>query len=243
MLQRILPIFMIIVLLSACKKNDHDENKKIEPFDFLSSQTYESLTIDLVYIVGSEPNGTAIANLKAFLQERLNKPGGIKIIQHGIPSPAYTTYSIDDIKNLEEEHRKYYPKSNELAAFVFYADEDYSESGEGGKVLGVQYGPSSVAIFKSAIEEFSGGLTEVSEEKLETTILNHEFGHLMGLVNVGTEPVSDHEDGGHPGHCDNTDCLMYYAAEGSSFAELLLGEDIPALDEQCIQDLQANGGK
>lgn len=240
---RIVGILALTLVLISCKKKNIKENETIVPFDFLSGQTYKSLTIDLVFVEGFGPNSTAIANLEVFLEQRLNKPEGISIIQRGIASPEEETYSVQEIEAIEKDKRKNYTKKEELAAFIFYADADYEESGEDSKVLGIKYGPSSVALFKSSIDQFSGGIGQVSEVKLETTVLKHEFGHLMGLVNIGTDLVNTHEDSDHSGHCDNPDCLMYYATENSSFAELLLGEDIPDLDEQCIQDLQANGGK
>ena len=83
-----------------------------------------------------------------------------------------------------------------------------------------------------------------SLEVLETTVVNHEFGHLLGLVNAGSPLQSDHQDTEHGKHCTEQDCLMYYTAEtGEGIINMLSGGSVPSLDAQCIADLQANGGK
>lgn len=33
----------------------------------------------------------------------------------------------------------------------------------------------------------------ISDADVESSTLNHEFGHLFGLVNLGTDPVNEHE--------------------------------------------------
>ena len=82
-----------------------------------------------------------------------------------------------------------------------------------------------------------------STAKLESTVLQHEFAHILGLVNNGTPLVDNHHDDEHEGHCDNQDCLMYYLAETSDIAANLFGISAPTLDANCRADLQANGGK
>lgn len=66
---------------------------------------------------------------------------------------------------------------------------------------------------------------------------------MPGLVNKGTALTSLHQDGVHGKHCSNSGCLMYYEAETSDIINNLLGDPIPSLDQNCINDLKANGGK
>lgn len=72
-------------------------------------------------------------------------------------------------------------------------------------------------LFGSQIEKNSGGIRRPSKSNLETTVVLHEMGHLLGLVNVGSEMVEPHEDESYDHHCDNEDCLMYWAIETNSF--------------------------
>ena len=56
--------------------------------------------------------------------------------------------------------------------------------------------------------------------------------------------VTNHEDTEHPKHCNNEDCLMFWATESSQGVDNMLNmTSAPELDSQCIADLQANGGK
>ena len=78
---------------------------------------------------------------------------------------------------------------------------------------------------------------------METTVILHEFGHILGLTNFGAPQQSPHEDSANPKHCDVETCLMYYAATSGPSLMNNSGGTVPQLDAQCIADLQANGGK
>lgn len=241
----LLLILPIIFLFSACQKFNPDKEAYITPRDFLSAEDYNRLEIDLVYVEGYAPNEDALNELESFLTTRLNKPNGITIYKTEIKEPANFTYSVNDIEQIEEKERSRSSDKEEglLTAFVFYANKEYSENSGQYKTLGVHYAPTSMALFKSTIDDFSGGIGQPSTFKLEATVLMHEFGHALGLVNTGTPMTQDHEDASHRGHCDNDNCLMHHTVESSAFADILFGEQIPTLDDQCVQDLQANGGK
>ncbi len=88
-----------------------------------------------------------------------------------------------------------------------------------------------------------GGLAQPSRAAAETAVINHEFGHLLGLVNNGTPMIGDHQDEPHGKHCDNSKCLMYYAAETSDLLANLLTGAVPGLCVNCENDLKGNGGK
>lgn len=241
-------ILAIILFLGAaqmgCKKEGEINVDRITPKDFLDNRQFNTLLIEVKYVEGFKPDEEALNNLKTFLEARLNKPGGIIIEKGSVASPGGFTYSAADLENIEDEVRTNYPQEKTITAFLFYADKGYAGDSEDTKILGVAYGTTSMAIFKESIDEFSGGLTQPSETLLETTVLQHEFGHVLGLVNNGAETQSDHEDQAHRGHCDNPDCLMYYAVETSDFIENLLSSgNVPVLDEQCLKDLRAQGGK
>ena len=82
-----------------------------------------------------------------------------------------------------------------------------------------------------------------SRELVESSVIQYEIGHILGLVNTGTEMVEDHQDEENGHHCTDDDCLMYYAIESADMISNILGGSIPDLDEKCKQDLRANGGK
>lgn len=74
-------------------------------------------------------------------------------------------------------------------------------------------------------------------------MLEHEVGHLLGLVDLGSPMQTNHKDVAHGNHCNNSGCLMYYTSETTDILGFLLTGAIPTLDANCIADLKANGGK
>jgi len=237
------------VLFTRCGEDDSSvdnppEDIVVIPNDFLSENTYNQLTVEVVCVQGYEPTTDAVNNLKTFLESRLYKSGGITITTSSIASPGKTVYSLDDVKKMEQDYRTMYPQGSHLAAWFFFADADYSDNEENSKVLGITYSPTSIVIFGKTTDEFSGDRGQPTETVLETTVMEHEFGHVLGLVNNGTSMVEYHQDGPNGRHCNNTDCLMYYAAEHSGpLLNFLSGGVIPVLDDKCLNDLRNNGGK
>lgn len=212
--------------------------------ELLAADPFDSLRVAIHYVSGLKPTANTISNFESFLEDRLHKPGGITITLEEIASPGQSTYSITDILALEDQMRTAYNKAGEVAVFGLYIDGEYSENTENGSVLGVAYRNTSFVIFEETIQSFSGRPLAPSTTVLETTVLNHEFGHLLGLVNAGTPLKSDHQDVSHGRHCTVEDCLMYWTAEtGEGLLNMISGGAIPTLDSQCLSDLEANGGK
>ena len=239
-------LFIILASLFACKKNKaggaQNNNSAVgnSANALLSDDYYTSLIIEILYMPGFQPNQSSIANLESFLTTYVNKPQGVQIVLKQIPSTGQTSYSTNDINNLEEQHRSQYNDDHKIAVSLLMVDGSYSSN---ANVLGIAYKNTSLALFAKTIHENSGGITQPTRTKLETTVMNHEFGHILGLVNVGSPMVDHHEDNQHSKHCADENCLMYYAAETTEIASFLIGNDIPGLDINCENDLTANGGK
>jgi hypothetical protein len=230
-------VFLLIFSVAGCKKDKRDFLFPIKPHDFLSAAKYEKLTLDIVYVEGYQPTEQSVANLEDFLGKRLNKPGGINVVYKSIPATGKSYFTIDDLRDIEKKNRSDYSKHNTLVTFIFFGDAPYSD----GNVLGIAYGNSSMGIFEKTINNYSGGIAQPSRTVLETIVEEHEFGHLMGLVDNGTDMVTNHVANGK--HCNNQDCLMYYATETTDLTANITGGNIPELDANCIADLRKNGGK
>jgi predicted Zn-dependent protease len=179
-----------------------------------------------------------ITNLTNFLNAHLNKPGGITITQKEVSSFAADTVSLQQVADYEMKNRTSYTSGNTVAAYILLSDANYSTQ----SVLGIAYLNTSIVLFERNILAHSGGFGEASREKVESGVTEHEFGHLLGLVNLGTPMTVPHEDNAHVHHCTNTDCLMYYETEIYGLPNRL-NDVVPSLDENCVNDLIANGGK
>lgn len=239
----------LTLLFLGCKKEHEDTDPLAQSNElstgasansFLSDAFYNRLTVEVLYMPGYAPTENAVNNLRSFLIDHLNKPMGIDVLTREIPSYNQQNYSVNDITTIEAEQRERYNANQTIAASLIILDGSFSDNGQ---VLGVAYKNTSMALFGKTIADNSGGLSQPTRVKLESTVMNHEFGHLLGLVNLGSNMVDNHEDVDHSKHCEDDNCLMYYAAETTEIASFLIGNSIPDLDQNCRNDLIANGGK
>ena len=223
----------------------HTQNPGLSANDFLSDESFTKLEVEIDYMPGVAPDEDALTNLKSFLELRLNKTSVSLMEPTQIPSLDQSTYTANDIRELEGQYRDHFTQEDDgtLRAYMIIVDGSY----EDGSVLGIAYYNTSAAFFGGTYEQVSGpALNQPSRSLTESVSFRHEFGHLFGLVNIsgsGTDMQADHQDDEHGNHCTNDSCLMYYAMENSGLFDRFLGEEIPSLDENCVADLQANGGK
>lgn len=251
-MKRIMLLLMVIaVAFASCRK---DSNRRIRKFhrqtvgesagDILSNQKYDKLTLQIIFMTGYRPTEEALMNLKEMLSERCNKPDGISIVFKEIGALGKSSYTLSDIKDLEDEHRSEFTWKKNLAITILFLDGPSADDQGNAVVLGEAYYNTSLAIFEKTVHNFSDQLNEPERYRLEALILNHEMGHLFGLVNLGTPMQSNHEDGSYPGHCNNENCLMFWEAEtGNAIFNLVGNTPIHEFDANCIADLQHNGGK
>ncbi|WP_308990506.1 membrane metalloprotease [Mariniflexile litorale] len=255
-MKKIITLLVILGFLVSCSKEDTTEvnNSNIKlanqkgtgssSNDLLSDTTFKSMVIELVYVEGFEPSQNSISNFVNFLNSRTFKPNGITVEKRAIPSPGNAPYSNQEIIDIEDANRSKYNTSNQVAVWAFFADGESENNTNSGIVLGTAYRNTSFVIYEATIQDLSNSAFEPNRTVLETTVITHELGHILGLTNLGTTMVNNHEDTEHAKHCNIESCLMYWAAEsGSDLSNLMGSNTAPQLDAQCIADLQANGGK
>lgn len=203
--------------------------------DLLKASPFRSLRVDIQYMNGYAPDNQALSQLQQFLATYLAKPGGIRISSTAIGDQSQGTYTDTEIRNLEHLYRQTYSSDSVLDVYILYVDGSYSTNA----VLGLAYQNTSICMMGQTIQAHSGGINQVSRSVLEATVLEHEFGHLLGLVNLGAPMQTPHEDAAHPHHCTNQQCLMYYAVETTSLGGILGTGSVPSLDADCQNDLKA----
>lgn len=211
--------------------------------DFLSESKHQSLLIEVNYVEGLNPNAQSLLNLKQFLQNRLNKSGGITILQRQISSQSGSPFTLDEISGIENAVRTEYNEPGILKLHILFINGNYSKDTSTGRILGVAYKNTSCVIFENSLQDLSNAINEPNRIDLETTVLSHEICHLLGLVNLGSPMQSNHLDSAHDKHCTNSSCLMYWEIENNGVVNMMVGGNVPQLDANCIADLQNNGGK
>lgn len=238
----------LLLFVSSCSKDDDEKTKSpleinynVNPNQFLSADKYNQLIVEVQYVPGMQPNASTLTRLQTLLGNRLNKPNGISIVQKEIASPGKAKYTLEDIVSIEKSMRTQNTGGQTITAYIVFMDGAYVDDKTDIKTLGVAYYPSSIVMFENTIKGLSGHIGQPSTLNLESTVSQHEFGHLLGLVNNGTPLQSLHQDEPNGKHCNNQNCLMYYEAETSS--GIGRAGTVPQLDGACLADLKANGGK
>ena len=211
--------------------------------ELLSDDFFTSLRVEIGYVEGFRPTQESIDRLIPFLEERLNKPDGITLKETVVVSEETGPYDINEIVAIEDASRTVYNNGDELGVWLFFSDQN-SESDMGNSVvLGSAYRNTSMVIFeKTFIDLANNSVTPINRTQIETSTMRHEFGHVFGLVNIGTPLTSDHEDPDNIRHCTVEECLMYFQTVTNVFNNSNV-DTLPVFDPLCIADLQANGGK
>ena len=226
--------------------NENLENKQplgTSANQLLSSDEFTSLRVEIAYPDGFRPTQTTIDLIDEFLEERLNKPDGVTIVENLIEDPSQTPpYDINEIVAIEDEFRTVFNNGDEIGVWMFFSGEESASNGGGSVVLGTAYRNTSVVIYeRTFIELANNSQVPINRSLIETSTLRHEFGHILGLVNIGTPLTSNHEDENNPAHCNVVGCLMFFETVSNVFNNSDFSS-IPDFDPLCIADLQANGG-
>ena len=201
---------------------------------FLTADTFSRLLVEVQYMSGYRPTDSALDQLKVFLQEHLDKTEIIVLEPVEIPSGNRDRYSANDIRQIENGHREHFSEGNTLASYNLFVDAEHTTD----NVLGIAYYNTSNAYFGKRIHDVSGTPPlSPSRGSVEATVLRHEYGHLMGLVNNGTDMHEDHQENGP--HCSEESCVMYFAMNRSSFFENIFDGSTPGLCAYCTADIQA----
>ncbi|MEM9647755.1 MAG: hypothetical protein AAF969_04685, partial [Bacteroidota bacterium] len=219
--------------------------------DFLSNANFDRLVFEIAHVEGFRPTATTIANFENFIRETTFKTN-IEFVFLSLPSPDEDDLTTQEVADLEEENRTVYNDGTTLATYIYFADAPSSgdDLDEGLVTLGAVYRNTSMVIYESTIRDLASRSNTITITDVESATLNHEFGHLLGLVDLGTDEVNPHEDPEAENHCVVDGCLMRAQIEfGGPMMKLLESNAakgaavVPVLDAECMLDLQANGGR
>jgi hypothetical protein len=196
------------------------------PKDFLSSKTYTKWVIEVDVAPGMEPPSGVLDLARQRMESLANKPAGVEVRQGSLPSRG-GTWTDKDILDFSDAHRDVDTSGKTAALHVMFLDGQYAKTG----VLGVTYtakdGSSSgpVAIFAQSIKGGCGALCLSGTAPAFRTVLVHELGHAVGLVDNGIPMAQPHEAAtcnGEPdrGHSSNPNSVMRCDAETSGILNL-----------------------
>ncbi|HWG90651.1 MAG TPA: hypothetical protein VNZ52_07355 [Candidatus Thermoplasmatota archaeon] len=232
-------IILLVVLgltasaLAGCINPFSDEGKNLRSGPgsdarlYIRSDPHPKLHVVIDYVPGYAPNDDAVNVLLATMREVLDKTE-VTLSKHGdLPKRGDThVYTVADLNALEREYREDYHKGDTAVMHFMYLDGKLQTESKNGCVLGAAYHGSSIVMFKNCIRtsvEQNEGLLGPKDKALETiierSVLVHEMGHLLGLVDNGIPMQRDHlsRDPNHtPHHSTNQNSVMYWAVESSA---------------------------
>lgn len=244
--------------------------------DILSNDKFTKMKIEIAYVVGFKPTNEAMDEFVDFLKVNTLKEN-IELVFTELPSPDEETLTIDEIADLEEKNRTVYTVGNTLGVYIYFSDapsdDDDDEDDDGAITLGAVYRNTTMIVHQSSVRRIGSRSLSISIADVEIATINHEFGHLFGLVNLGTPQVNNHQDPDAANHCNVEGCLMRAKLQfgrssgkstsltskkglksscsinGGSILSLLESNSAKGfslavpLDSECILDLKANGGR
>lgn len=217
----VLVLFLVIILGCSKNSNDDDGNPKFvdksanllssgdSAMDFLSNDSFDKVLIEIAYVTGFQPTQIAINSLAVFLKQRTFKEN-IEIVYTELDSPNEESLTLDEIADLENDNRTIYNNGKTLAIYIYFADapSDENNDEEDLVTLGAVYHNTSMIIHEVTVRKLASKSILITNADVETATLNHEFGHLFGLVDLGTSMVNDHQDSEAKNHCNVQGCLM-----------------------------------
>ena len=201
----------------------------------LDSSKYTEIVIEVDYEEGYQPKSSSTDLLKQRLEQVCDKPDGVTITFTETIFGNQGSWTSDDVRYHAWENKENQPQtSSTLHWQVLFPSGTYSDD----SVLGVAVDASTVAIFGDSVEEAKGPFFgRPSAEEVENSVLVHEFGHLLGLVNIVYQSLVEHEDPDHPHHSNNDESVMYWAIDSTSIGNIISGDLPNEFDEYDLKDL------
>tara|TARA_Y100001970_G_scaffold17572_1_gene19759 strand:+ start:293 stop:1027 length:735 start_codon:yes stop_codon:yes gene_type:complete len=227
---------MLIFLMPGCLEDLREDISSCESvtgacrYEILQASKYSRLHIEINYVTDNAPDSDAINLLKTRIEEVTDK-SSISVSQNSFGSTD-ESYTLEEILAIEEAQRQRYKSGNTFIIHIMYLNGEYQDNEQ---ALGVAYKGSSFVLFKEKIDDASFLL--ISDKDIEKSVIVHEFGHLLGLVNMGYQSPHDHEDPDHPHHSNNEESVMYWAIESQDIANQIDGEPPNNFDSYDLDDL------
>lgn len=197
----------------------------------------EQVVIEIDYVAEREPSALALDALDETLRKTTSKdivlvgPGSASLSRAESPSHEWTR---DMLVSFAREN-----KDRQSAAYlhVLYVDGHY------GSALGVNFGDTSFVFMDQITNLGSFPLKRnIAPGDAERSVLIHEVGHALGLVNNGVPMVKPHEHPEDDGHSNNRDSVMWPTADTYAGMLAMIGADEPlpyAFDADDLADLAA----
>lgn len=205
----------------------------------LDGSQYTSMVVEVDYHPGYVPESSSTDLLKQRLESVCDKPNGIQIQLTESQLAGDGTWSAQDVRDTGWDLKSHDPQDGKVLYWqILFPSGSYDDD----SVLGVAVDASTIAIFGDSVDDAAGffGIRPSSEE-VENSVVIHEIGHLLGLVNLVYTSPADHEDAENKGHSNNEESVMYWAVESRTVGSFISGDLPTEFDQDDLNDLSGLG--
>lgn len=186
----------------------------------------DTIEVDVLVQTGASPDASVIARVVELLKQQSGKAVtavGPRSISGG------SVYSAQQIRDIADGSPQRQGHDNTAVIHLMYLRGQFERDG----VLGVTVRGDTTAIF---VDQIAGAATPlVSESRIERSVVTHEIGHVLGLVDLFLDTKRGDPD--HPGHSRNPRSVMYWAVEADVVAQVLGGPPPVDFDTTDLADL------
>lgn len=199
------------------------------PRDFLTDERYSRLVIEVATVASGYPTPAVIDYARQKLLDYCHKKSVEVVIRKPEP-PIFATpvWSYGWLIQYLDEHATLRTTGDMAVMHIAYVDGAYLDMANG------TMSDAGLAISTNTAVIFISRIAGVNEER---SVLLHEIGHLLGLVNNGTPQLVPRQDARHARHCDRN-CVMFWC-----ISEYDSTVATPDFDDRCRAELKANGGR
>jgi hypothetical protein len=208
----------------------------VGPADYASDKTYKTWVVEVDHSSGAAPDGS----LLDFVEGRLNsmvKKDAIEFRQdETLATDGGKAWDDAEVQALAEQHRGLSTGGSQVVTHLLFLTGHSTHDTDKNKVLGVTYGHELIVIFSDTVAASCNPgvlplLPSCHPADYFRSVVTHEFGHAIGLVDNGAPMVTNHRDpdASHGAHSANKGSVMYYAVE-STQGLLLFGNSAPPTD-------------
>ena len=191
-----------------------------------------ALTIEVLHQTGARPSDGALDHLVASLEPVLDKPDGIDVAgPRQIPGEG-RSWELDELRRLAAEHRQAHSSRSRAGLLVLSVAGEFEDPG----VLGLAMSATEIVLFPQQIGDLATTLLGGSA-RIERSVLLHEAGHLLCLVNIGYTSPRDHEDPDKPHHSRHRDSVMYWAVPNDAVTQVFAGPPPDRFHPDDLADL------
>ena len=196
---------------------------------FLQERASAKIILELSSQDGAPVDPAARDHISAVLSSVAKKP--VSIDGGGHLAGSGRSWTADQLRRLADDTARTAQSTGAAVMRILYLHGDFDGN---PNVLAVTVRSDVIAMFVDQIASAATPL--VSRRAVETAVLTHEVGHVLGLVDLVLD--TGREDPDHPGHSRNPDSVMYWAVESTLVGQLFSGPPPDDFDNDDLRDLE-----